>query len=88
MIFEKLAEILDIQAGLLKETTDLIRELKKTRENEEEYLLSIKDAAKRMGLAESTLRRLIAQKEIKAVKIGGKLVVPASEITRLVRLSN
>ena len=84
VVFEKICEVLALQAGLLKEMAVLIKKLEENGENEE-YLMPIKEAARRLGLAESTLRRLIAQKEIKSVRVGGKIVVPSSEITRLSR---
>ena len=82
----QIKEILELQAGLLRELSRLIERLSAPEESPvEERLLPVREAAERLGVAESTLRRLIAQGEIQARKVGGKVVVPLSEIHRIAK---
>jgi excisionase family DNA binding protein len=50
-----------------------------------EALSPVKGAAQRLGISVWTLRRKVYQGEVASVKIGAKLLVPESEIVRLVR---
>jgi excisionase family DNA binding protein len=45
--------------------------------------LSRKEAAKRLGISVASARRLEARGELRTVRIGGRVVVPSSEIARL-----
>ena len=85
-ILSQVKEVLELQAGLLRELSRLIDRLAVPgSEPTEERLLPVRKAAERLGVAESTLRRLIAQGEIGARKVGGKVVVPLSEIRRIAK---
>ncbi len=64
-ILSQVKEVLELQAGLLRELSRLIDRLAASgSELTEERLLPVRKAAERLGVAESTLRRLIAQGEI------------------------
>ena len=85
-ILFQVKEVLELQSGLLRELSKLIEKLAVPgSELTEERLLPVRKAAERLGVAESTLRRLIAQGEIGARKVGGKVVVPLSEIQRIAK---
>ncbi len=86
-ILEQVKEVLELQAGLLRELANLLPLLGAPEEDQDDELLPVKDAASRLGLAESTLRRLIYQKQIRSTKIGGKILVPKREIKRLTKVS-
>ena len=45
----------------------------------------IKEAARQLGISVLTARRLAYSGEITSVKIGAKLLIPESEINRLIR---
>ena len=49
-----------------------------------ETLYPVKDAARRLGISVWTLRKKAYVAEIVSVKIGVKLLIPESEINRLV----
>ena len=42
----------------------------------------IPDACRRLGLGRTALYALIAAKELKAIKLGGRTVIPESELQR------
>ena len=48
-------------------------------------LLPVKDAARQLGISVWTLRKKVYGGDIASVKIGAKLLVPESEMVRLVR---
>jgi excisionase family DNA binding protein len=50
-----------------------------------ETLLPVKDAARRLGISIWTLRMKAYNGEVASVKIGAKLLIPESEIKRLIR---
>ena len=50
-----------------------------------ETLCPIKQAAERLGISIWTLRKKVYEGEIDSIKIGVKLLVPESELERLVR---
>jgi excisionase family DNA binding protein len=50
-----------------------------------ETLLPVKDAAQRLGISIWTLRKKAYEGDVASVKIGAKLLVPESEITRLIQ---
>jgi len=45
--------------------------------------LSREEAAKRLGVSVTTVRRLEARGELRVVRLGGRVVVPSSEVARL-----
>jgi excisionase family DNA binding protein len=45
-------------------------------------LVSILDSAKRLGVSKDTVRRLIERKELRAVRVSRRVLVPESEIER------
>jgi excisionase family DNA binding protein len=45
--------------------------------------LSRTEAAKRLGISLSSVRRLEERGELRTVRIGGRVVVPSSEVARL-----
>jgi excisionase family DNA binding protein len=49
-----------------------------------ETLFPIKDAAMRLGISVWTLRKKAYEGGVASVKIGAKLLIPASEIERLI----
>jgi excisionase family DNA binding protein len=51
----------------------------------EETLFPVKDAARQLGISVWTLRAKAYSGQIASVKIGTKLLVPRSEIERLIR---
>lgn len=48
-------------------------------------LLSIKDFARRMGCSDSLARKLCYGRRVASVKFSRNLMIPASEIDRLIR---
>jgi excisionase family DNA binding protein len=50
-----------------------------------ETLHPVKNAAHQLGISIWTLRKMAYEGEITSVKIGSKLLIPESEIARLVR---
>lgn len=85
-LLRQVREILDLQSQLLSQLTKLLTYLEvNSYEDISDQGFSIKEAAIRLGLGESTLRRLIKQGKIKATRIGGKIVIPAGEIRSLLR---
>ena len=50
-----------------------------------ETLQPVKDAARRLGISVWTLRKKAYEGDVASVKIGAKLLVPESEIERLIR---
>ena len=48
-----------------------------------QLLHSIDDAATRLGVSVSTIRRLIRSSQLRTVKIRGRTLVPESELQRL-----
>lgn len=54
-------------------------------DNEAISLLKIPDFARRAGLAEVTVWKLIAARRVSSVKIGRSRRIPVSELSRLVR---
>lgn len=46
--------------------------------------LSIKDAAKALGLGRSTIYRLIGERQLETVKIGNRTLIKTASIDRLV----
>ena len=83
---DEIRQILELQSELLKQLSKLIDKLDEEVERNER-LLSIKRAAELLDLGESTLRRLVAQGKIKSVRVGGKILIPSSEVQRLIQSS-
>jgi excisionase family DNA binding protein len=50
-----------------------------------EALQPVKDAAKQLGISVWTLRKKAYEGDVASVKIGAKLLIPGSEITRLIQ---
>ena len=50
-----------------------------------ETLQPVKNAARRLGISVWTLRKRAYEGDVASVKIGAKLLVPESEIERLIR---
>lgn len=48
-------------------------------------LVSVKDAAKPLGIADRTLRDLIAKGRVEAVRIGGAIRIRTSTVEALIR---
>jgi len=51
----------------------------------DEVLNPVKDAALRLGISVWTLRRKAYERDVASVKIGAKLLIPESEIQRMIR---
>jgi excisionase family DNA binding protein len=49
-----------------------------------EVLFPVKDAAKQLGISVWTLRKKAYEGDVASVKIGAKLLIPESEIARLI----
>lgn len=61
-----------------------LRALKETRQPQPEpYMYSIPDAAVALGIGTTKLRALIASKEVLTRSLGGRKMVPRSEMRRL-----
>ena len=45
--------------------------------------LSREEAARRLGVSVTTVRRLEARGQLRVVRLGGRVVVPSSEVARL-----
>lgn len=54
---------------------------------EKKLAVTICDAASMLSMSELTLRRKIWAGEVRAQKVGGKVLVPIDEVRRLVGLS-
>jgi excisionase family DNA binding protein len=50
----------------------------------ENKLESIADASRRLGVSTFTTRRLIKAKQLRAVRVGKRVLVPQSEIERVI----
>jgi len=90
-LMEKISQLLEIQAELSKHQAELTKQLARLLEQlqeegsvQEERYYSVKKAAELLDMGESTVRRLIAQGELKAVRVGGKLLIPASSLREVV----
>ena len=51
----------------------------------EENMLTVAEAAERLGLKEVTIRKKLAAREITKVRLGRAIRIPASEISRIIR---
>jgi len=85
-IFERISQILEAQAELNRQLAKLIEQLQKEgkEHHHEERFYSVKKAAELLDMGESTVRRLIYQGELRAVRVGGKLLIPASSLREVV----
>jgi excisionase family DNA binding protein len=89
-LLDRMAEALEYQSVLLKELSETIKILRQALYNEstsklpEEKLLPIRDAAARLGIGQSTLRRLIGEGKVKAKRVPGgkKWLIPEAEIKK------
>jgi len=54
------------------------------KKNDESQLVSVEDAAARLGLKPATMRLWSAQRKVASVKLGRRRLIPESEIVRLV----
>jgi len=50
----------------------------------EDRLRSVGEASQQLGVSTFTTRRLIQAKALRAVRVGKRVLVPASEITRVI----
>jgi len=50
----------------------------------ENKLESIAEASKRLGVSTFTTRRLIKAKQLRAVRVGKRVLIPESEIERVI----
>jgi len=87
-IFQKLTDILEMQAVLLNELSQLLRALQKEFGNQEQKYYSVSEAAKLMSISESALRRLIKAGKIPSLRLGGKILIPASTLEFLSKGDN
>lgn len=53
-------------------------------QNQRERLESVQDASRRLAISTFTTRRLIKAKTIRAVRVGKRVLIPESEVDRLV----
>jgi len=53
------------------------------KKNDESQLVSVEDAAARLGLKPATMRLWSAQRKVASVKLGRRRLIPESEIVRL-----
>jgi len=89
-LLDRMAEALQYQSILLKELSETIKILRQElcKENSsklpEEKLLPIREAAARLGIGQSTLRRLIGEGKIRAKRVPGgkKWLIPEAEIKK------
>lgn len=54
-------------------------------ENGERLAVSPEEAARLLGIGRTTLYRAIRRKEIRAIKIGGRRLVPVAELRRILQ---
>lgn len=89
-LLDRMAEALQYQSILLKELSETIKMLRQELYKENSFelsegrLLPIREAAKRLGVGQSTLRRLIGEGKIRAKRIPGgkKWLIPETEIKK------
>ena len=89
-LLDRLAEALQYQSILLREVSETLKVLRQELRNEnasrlpEEKLLPIREAAARLGIGQSTLRRLIGEGKVKAKRVPGgkKWLIPETEIRK------
>ncbi len=55
----------------------------RTNEREPAKLLSVSDAARLLGIGERSAWRLIARQELRSIRLGGRRMVPRTEVDRL-----
>ena len=55
----------------------------RTNEREPAKLLSVSDAARLLGIGERSTWRLIARQELRSIRLGGRRMVPRTEVDRL-----
>jgi excisionase family DNA binding protein len=48
-------------------------------------LVAISDAARTLGVSVYTIRRLVARGDVAAVHVGARLLIPASEVDRIIQ---
>ena len=64
-----------------------LREVRETIErsslNHERRSYTMEEAARALSISDSTVRRMVRSGAIRSVRIGKRMVVPASEVTRL-----
>ena len=77
-VLTRLAEVLEMQATLLAELSRLLKALEKDFSEKQQKYYSVTEAAKLMSISESALRRLIKAGEVPSVRLGGKILIPAS----------
>lgn len=53
-------------------------------QNQRERLETVQDASRRLAISTFTTRRLIKAKTIRAVRVGKRVLIPESEVDRLV----
>ena len=49
-------------------------------------VMKVSDLARVLGISRKTILRLIARRELKAVRLGGQLLIPIREIERVLGL--
>ena len=80
-VLHEIREVLYLQSELLRRLSDLLGKLE-TSGKAEDRGLSVREAAAALGISEPSVRRLIARGELRASRIGGRIVVPMSEVRR------
>jgi excisionase family DNA binding protein len=50
----------------------------------QERLVSVEEASRRLSVSTFTMRRLIKAKQLRAVRVGKRVLVPQSEIERVI----
>ena len=55
-----------------------------TKDDQSERLLSLKDAAARLGVSTWTVRRWALQGRIESAKLGGRRLIPERTIARMI----
>ena len=88
-----LSTLCELQSTLLLEISKLLKELgeENSTENQSssptpqtpETYYSIKEASKLLSVSETTIRRLIKSGNLKATRLGKKILIPSSEIMSL-----
>jgi len=59
----------------------------RTNEREPAKLLSVSDAARLLGIGERSAWRLIARQELRSIRLGGRRMVPRTEVDRLASMA-
>jgi excisionase family DNA binding protein len=70
-----------MRARLRRQAESSVRE----QERAQQQLTSIDQASKRLSVSSFTMRRLVKAGQLRAVRVGKRVLIPETEIARIVR---